>query len=87
MGPSRPPDPMPLNLMIVPWHPSALVRAITLDGSIQRRCASGRSTTLIAWVVELAEASWHLLYEFAERYELGCFAQPSDDLDTRGGQP
>ena len=43
--------------------------------------------TAYAWVVELAEASWHLLYEFAERYELGYFAQPSDDLDARDGQP
>ena len=43
--------------------------------------------TTYAWVVELAEASWHLLYEFAKRYELGYFAQPSDDLDARDGQP
>ena len=40
-----------------------------------------------AWAVELAEASWHLLYEFVQRYELGYFAQPSDDLDARDGQP
>jgi hypothetical protein len=38
--------------------------------------------TAYAWVVELAEASWHLLYEFAKRCELGYFAQPSDDLDA-----
>ena len=43
--------------------------------------------TAYAWVVELAEASWHLLYEFTERYELGYFAQPSDDMDARDGQP
>jgi hypothetical protein len=43
--------------------------------------------TAYAWVVELAEASWHLLYEFAKRYELGYFAQPSDDMDARDGQP
>jgi hypothetical protein len=43
--------------------------------------------TACAWEVELAEASRHLLYEFAQRYELGYFAQPSDDLDARDGQP
>ncbi len=30
-----------------------------------------------AWVVELAEATRHLLYEFAKQYELGYFAQPT----------
>jgi hypothetical protein len=30
--------------------------------------------TAYAWVVELAEGSRHLLYEFAQRYELGYFA-------------
>lgn len=41
--------------------------------------------TACAWVVELAEASRHLLYEFAQRYELGYSAQRSDDLDARDG--
>jgi len=43
--------------------------------------------TAYAWVVELAEASRHLLYEFAQRYELGYFAQRSDDRDARDGEP
>jgi hypothetical protein len=43
--------------------------------------------TAHGWVVELAEGSRHLLYEFAQRYELGYFAQPSDDLDARDGSP
>jgi hypothetical protein len=43
--------------------------------------------TAYAWVVELAEGSRHLLYEFAQRYELGYFAQRPDDLDARDGQP
>ena len=52
------------------------------------RChPSSDQLTAYAWVVELAEASWHLLYEFPEGYELGYFAQPSDDLDARDGQP
>ena len=62
------------------------------DGSAIRvlRCQSKEpedQLTAYAWVVELAEATWHLLYEFAKRYELGYFAQPSDDLDARDGQP
>jgi len=38
-----------------------------------------------AWAVELAEASRHLLYEFAQEYRLGYFAKgaqaalPPDD--------
>ena len=32
-----------------------------------------------AWIVELAEATRHLLYEFAQQYKLGYFAQPGLD--------
>lgn len=32
-----------------------------------------------AWVVELAEATRHLLYEFAQQYKLGYFGQPGLD--------
>lgn len=41
-----------------------------------------------AWVIELAEASRHLLYEFAQEYELGYFAErsrhTSDSPDPKG---
>jgi hypothetical protein len=40
-----------------------------------------------AWVVELAEATRHLLYEFAQRYQLGYFAGQSDDLEGPPPQP
>jgi hypothetical protein len=32
-----------------------------------------------AWVVELADATRHLLYEFAQKYELGYFGKPGLD--------
>ena len=32
-----------------------------------------------AWVVELADATHHLLYEFAQQYKLGYFGKPSLD--------
>lgn len=32
-----------------------------------------------AWAIELAEASRHLLYEFAKEYRLGYFATPSSE--------
>lgn len=35
-----------------------------------------------AWAVELAEASRHLLYEFAQEYRLGYFAESSEEADT-----
>jgi hypothetical protein len=32
-----------------------------------------------AWVVDLADATRHLLYEFAQKYELGYFGRPARD--------
>jgi len=39
--------------------------------------APGDQLVAYAWAVELAESTHHLLYEFAQTYQLGYFGQPS----------
>jgi hypothetical protein len=40
-----------------------------------------------AWAVELAQATRHLLYEFAERYGLGYFGTPHGSVDEPPAPP